>query len=480
MLALLLAATTTKLASGYLLGEGPDDPLFQRCWQNGNLLAACPSGMNIHWNFSTTEEWVEGYQYDLEVNITWSSNFSSHVVHWQDQQLLPHINVHSCKFELGRVCIPFISANGESVSHTSVIKSDTPGLFDSHVVLTEGAWNVIAHARAYLNDTAFYPHEGDTACTSHEGLPDPFPWKLDVAIGQSHDVAPPPIIDVATSVAGWKVFMFVLGLLMGFFIFYKMYQHCKKSNVEDLERLSPEKQLRKSLLFETCTILIAFSLGFFDFITDALSLHQVQQNKKIPSMLVVLYFGLIIFVSIFFAVVLLNSIKSLSIVYKEFKEGLVDITSEKMVNVVNGEENDQNIIKDEENQETTFQKQFTTLVQKGDVTQQYTKIQRSIAGEKMSLLMAVCEDTPMTIFNSILIFNYNITSKTILVSFVINALMMGYKVSGIERLWLNMQLKRKLDQMCGAVKISRAATKLVDPKEIYSKLVDVGRELTSI
>ena len=135
---LLFAALSTKVAFGYLLGEGSDDPLFQRCWQNGHLLAKCPPGIEMVWNFSAAEEWVEGYQYGLELNITWSDNFTSTVVSWQEQELIPHINIHSCKFELGQVCVPFIAADGSSVSHTAVIKSETPGTFVSHVVLTKG------------------------------------------------------------------------------------------------------------------------------------------------------------------------------------------------------------------------------------------------------------------------------------------------------------------------------------------------------
>lgn len=264
----------------------------------------------------------------------------------------------------------------------------------------------------------------------------------------------------------------VLGLLCGGFIFYKVYKHFKQSNLEELDRLTPEKQLRKALVFEIITISVSFGLGFFDFITDALALHEVQASTEIPSTLVLLYFGLVIFVSVFFAIVIYSTIKSLMIVAKEFKQGLVDITSDKMNNKVapKGDVEENKV-------ETKYERSFTQLAQKGNTTQQYTKIQRAIGGEKMSLLMALCEDTPMTIFNSLLIFYYNITSKTIFVSFVINALMMGYKLSEIERLWLNMQLKGKLDKMCEAVRISRGATHITDQEEIYEKLVDVGRTL---
>jgi HAMP domain-containing protein len=481
----LLAACTASLfalSSGYLLGEGPDDPLFQRCWQNGNLLAKCPEGITVSWNFSSTEEWIDSSQYDLKVDVEWTEEFSANVVHWEGGLLLPHINVHSCKFELGKVCIPFIAADGSSVSHTSVITSDEAGSFDSHVVLTNGAWNVIAHARAYLNDSTFYPLEGDTDCSSHDGLPSPFPWKLDVAIGQSHDVLPKPLIDTATSVEGWKVFMFALALMLSFFIFYKLYKQCQKNQVEELERLSPQKQLRKSLIFELATILISWGLGLFDFITDALALATIQKNRDITSFIVVIYFALIIVVSVFFAIVCFNTMRSIMTVLHEFRNGLVDVTMKKEKNIVqiNPAKTNPNE-SDEENQEIGELKQeFESLVQKGDIAQQYTKIQRSIGGEKMSLLMTVMEDIPMIIFNSILIFSFEIRSSQIFISFVVNALMLGYKVSGVQRLWLNMQLKRKLDQMVGAIQFSREATHFNDPKHIYAKLIDIGKELTSI
>lgn len=484
-MSIALAACTASLfalSSGYLLGEGPDDPLFQRCWQNGNLLAKCPPGITVSWNFSTTEEWIDSSQYDLDVDIEWTEEFSAHVVHWEGGLLLPHINVHSCKFELGKVCIPFIAADGSSVSHTSVMSSDEAGSFDSHVVLTNGAWNVIAHARAYLNDSTFYPLEGDTDCSSHDGLPSPFPWKLDVAIGQSHDVLPKPLIDTATSVEGWKVFMFALGLMLSFFIFYKLYKQCQKNKVEELERLSPEKQLRKSLIFELVTIFIGWGLGFFDFITDALALATIQQNRDITSFIVVIYFALMIVVSVFFAIVCFTTARSMMTVWNEFKNGLIDVTKKSQENVVNIDPAVTNPnASDEEDQEIGELKQeFEALAKKGDIALQYTKIQREIGGEKMSLLMTVMEDIPMIIFNSVLIFSFEIRSTKIFISFVVNALMLGFKLSGIQRLWLNMQLKRKLDQMVGAIQFSRQATETNDRRAIYARLIDIGKELTSI
>ena len=88
--------------------------------------------------------------------------------------------------------------------------------------------------------------------------------------------------------------------------------------------------------------------------------------------------------------------------------------------------------------------------------------------------MCIAEDVPMFIFNAILLFYFNISATGLMVSFIIHCFILGYKIAGIERMWLLFQLKSKVNSMVTAVKLSRKATrtKTMDFKSI-SKIQNV-------
>ena len=76
-------------------------------------------------SISEDELWYEGETYTVELQLTFSDEFRAKVVQKdEDSTLINHLNVHSCKFDLGKVCIPFLGSDSDGVTHTAVITGD--------------------------------------------------------------------------------------------------------------------------------------------------------------------------------------------------------------------------------------------------------------------------------------------------------------------------------------------------------------------
>ena len=445
---MVLANTLLFTATnGYILGETEGDSNFMRCWQNGNLMSYCPTGLSWSWNLSTTETWYENEAYYIKLNLTWSDSFrNTVVVKDSSSSLVNHVNIHSCKFSLGSVCIPFIGANGDSVSHTAVITSDDHGIFTSSVSLTEGSWNVIAHGRIYLNDTTNYPLEGQAlSCDNSSSSAITTPWKLDFAIGLPHDVEPPLKTDTAetTSIAGWQIFVIVIVIMGALGAAYKFYKHYKNKE-RTLEKETAESQLKKALIFELGSLSVSFGLATFDWITDTIALISIQATDDLSQTLVIAYFGMVIMITMFYFYVLYSCIVDIIAVIGEYQNGLKDVIqvqpseSDRIAN--DGDRDDED---------------DAGLVKSGNINYEFSRVRRSITTEKVSFFMATIEDLPMFIFNAVLLFHYDVDSSAVLISFITNAIILGYKFSGIERLWYLLQLRTKIDSMISVVRLSR-------------------------
>ena len=435
--------------NSYILGESDSDPNFMRCWQNGLLMLKCPEGLSWSWNFSQEELWYESETYTIEINMTWSTEFSNNVVYQTSDtlNLIPHINVHSCKFDLGKVCVPFIGANGDSVSHTSVITAEnndiSNGLYYSTVSLTEGQWNVIAHGRLYLNDTKHYPLEGETlSCDNSTSNTITLPWKLDFAIGMPHEVLPPIKTNTSstTSIEGWQIFVVIVVIVGIIGLVWRLYKKYSKKEGDIDDKQSAESQLKKNLIFELTSLAITLALATFDWLTDTIALIDLQSYDDLNPMLVIGYFGMVIIITLFYFYTSYSGITDIIAVVNEYKYGIKEVTfvTSKSEREASGKEDDS--------------------ISGGTINYEFTRIRRGITTEKISIAMCLVEDCPMFVFNAILLFALNIDSSALLISFVTNAVILGYKFSGIERLWYLLQLKNKVDTMISAVKISRQVT----------------------
>ena len=462
------------LSNGYILGETEGDKNFLRCWQNGNLMSQCPIGLTWSWNLSTSETWYENEQYFLRLNMTWSDTFKS-VITTKDNSssfLVDHINVHSCKFSFGSVCTPSATALGDAITHTSVITSNTDGLFISSVSLTQGSWNVIAHGRIYLNDTTHYQLEGDT-CTCQSNLTSTVtsPWKLDFAIGSPHDVEAPLTTNTGstTNIAGWQILIMaiiILGVIIAGYKFYKQYKKRKIDADAMEEKESPEIQLKKSMIFEITSLSVSLAIGTFDWITDTMALISIQSTENLSQSLVISYFFIVIIITIFYFYVLYLGVVDILGVINEYRNGINEvITVRESLRSNNDSEvwyNDNHIIRMKgvsfRHSVTESDLENKKVERVGNINYEYSSVRRSIRNEQTGFLMAGLQDVPMFIFNAILLFHYDVGSGEVMISFIANTMILGYKFSGVERLWYLMQLRTKIDSMVSAVRLSRSLT----------------------
>lgn len=312
---------------------------------------------------------------------------------------------------------------------------DDHGIFDSSVSLTEGMWNVIGHGRLYLDDDTFYPLEGASGCDGDTSAL-PSPWKLDFAIGLPHRVEPPLKVEdeSTTSIEGWQIFVVLACVLAAVGVVYKFYKHYSSKETE-IVRESAEEALKKALVFECSSLFISFGLATFDWVTDTMAMVTVQAVDDLNPMIVVAYFGLIIVITCLYFYVLYSSVKDILAVVNEYKNGLSDVVA----STRGADEREQPL----------------NRTKTGKISYEFTRVRRSITTEKIGGVMGLVEDLPMFVFNATLIFHYDITETALMISFITNAVILGYKFSGIERLWYLIQVKTKIDSMVHAVRLSR-------------------------
>jgi len=426
--------------AGYILGEGPDDANYMRCWQQGNLMSACPLGFEWSWNMSISDDelWYEGETYTVKLELIFSDEFRAKVVQKDEEStLINHLNVHSCKFDLGKVCIPFLGSDLNGVTHTAVITGEDHGVFYSSVSLTEGMWNVIAHGRLYLHDSTFYPLEGASGCDGDtSALPDP--WKLDFAIGLPKRLEPPKEMNLmsTTEIAGWQIFMVLILVVGAVGVVYMFYRHYS-SKEKELVKETAEQAMRKAIMFESCSLAISFGLATFDWVTDCLAMWTVQKINDLDTLLVILYFAFIIIITCFYFFIVYYSVVDILAVLNEFKTGVNDV-------IAGGTR--------EEQRDAPM---LNANRKSGKINYEFARVRRAITGEKVGSLMGVIEDIPMFCFNAYLIFHKDIDESMLMISFITNAVILGYKFSGIERLWYLLQIKTKIDSMVHAVRMSR-------------------------
>jgi len=222
---LAAAALLALPASGYFLGEEKGDSGFQKCWKGGQQMVKCPEGFTMDWDLFegvpyVKGAFVEGQEKDITLDFTWATEGVSYDVVNQNAEtpLVPHINLHACKVEEG-TCTPLIKANTNTVTHAPAKKGNVMGNYVSTIMLKEGAWTLIAHGRAYLNDTTHYALQSE-GCDAG-GEVSTGPWKLDVVIGAKVICDPKPreLIEVAAGLrsAAIGINAFFLVLMLAFF-----------------------------------------------------------------------------------------------------------------------------------------------------------------------------------------------------------------------------------------------------------------------
>lgn len=498
-----------KWSNGYFLGEKEGDVNYMQCWQNNKLMAYCPNGLSLNWNLHLNDTLYHLMPHLIKINLTWSSEFESKVVLNSStiNYLIPHININACQYELGQVCTPFIQPNNDTVIGTQPIQSNITGIFNSSLSLISSEWNIILHVILYLNDSTYYPLANeirdiyeDQQCLLNKTNNITQPWKLDIAIGMAHHVM--EIMNhnnmnhhvMNVQVEGWIFFVGIVIILSFAFAAYRIIKHFNaeyRIKVQNIEtKLAAEKKLKGQLIIEFVTILISLIIGTFDWSSDTWALYDVQQQNHSSVYIVDAYFVFVMIITICYFYTVYMTAKDIFAIISEYRHGINNVVdlfdqlekneitsnitpvSNKFVNGISGTctpinydtDNDDDDDTENDNEylqtpETKLNKQQTLqLIRNGNINFEVSRIERGIREEKINIIMCMAEDIPMFIFNGILLFYCHIVSTGIMVSFIINCLMLGYKVAGIERLWYLIQLKSKVNSMLAAAKLSRNVT----------------------
>eukprot|EP01084_Bolivina_argentea_P055809 102248_1 len=496
------------------LGQTFNNDGIMQCWQNNKLMVGCPEDLSLHWDLLMNDTIHSGMPFSVKINMTLHSELQSKLI------LPANIDMHlrACKYSIGKLCTPFIAIDNHSVVELDHIVSDSAGVFDLSMVLESAEWNIIAHGVIYLNDSTYYGLASDLAistdyfCSANRSENISVPWKLDFAIGMAHHVDDHHTDHIMNvQVEGWVLFIVIIIILSFAFAAFRTIKHFNseyriKSQNDDT-KLQAAQALKRQLLIELVTVIISFTISTFDWTSDTWALYEVQHQDHASPYIVYSYFGVVCVVTIFYFYTVYMTLKDIFAIASEYRYGipnfvekLDDSPTQRSIFTPSRTTQEQNIqpvtptqskaqdealggsftpSKSSRRLQTPIRikKQRSKIIRHGNINFELSRITRGIREEKINIIMCITEDIPMFLFNGILMFWCHIDTIGVMISFIINCLMLGYKIAGIERLWYLTQLKHKCNSMLTAAKLSRNVTVNQSRNAENSELIKSARKI---